>query len=58
MKALTANLSASKHKLKFAIIDYNKLQSYGETREVLDLEPLYKKWESLVFLLKRLMDII
>ena len=36
-----AALSASKHKLNnlIAIIDYNKLQSYGETREVLDLEP-------------------
>lgn len=46
-----AALSASKHKLNnlIAIIDYNKLQSYGETREVLDLEPLNKKWESFGF---------
>jgi len=29
-----------------AIIDYNKLQAFGYTKEVLDLEPLSKKWES------------
>ena len=29
-----------------AIIDYNKLQSFGRTKEVLDLEPLAKKWEA------------
>ena len=28
--------------------DYNKIQSYGFTKEVLDLEPL-KKWESFNF---------
>jgi transketolase len=28
------------------IIDYNKIQSFGNVREVLDLEPLAKKWES------------
>ena len=31
------------------MIDYNKFQSYGETREVLDLEPLNKKIESFGF---------
>lgn len=38
-------LSASKHKLKnlVIILDYNKIQSYGYTNEVLDLEPLKKK---------------
>ena len=47
-----AALSASKHKLNnlIAIIDYNKLQSYGETREVLDLEPLQDKWKSFGFI--------
>ena len=29
-----------------AIIDYNKLQSFGKVREVLDLEPLASKWQS------------
>jgi transketolase len=29
-----------------AIIDYNKLQSFGYTKEVMDLEPLSAKWES------------
>ena len=46
-----AAMSASKHKLNnlIAIIDYNKLQSYGETREVLNLEPLNDKWKSFGF---------
>jgi len=29
-----------------AVVDYNKLQSYGPTAEVLDLEPLADKWRS------------
>ena len=29
-----------------AIVDYNKLQSFGRVKEVLDLEPFSKKWES------------
>ena len=39
---------ASKHKLNnfHIIIDYNKIQSYGKTKEVLDLEPLRKKLET------------
>ncbi len=28
-----------------AIIDYNKLQAFGRTNEVLNLEPLKRKWE-------------
>ena len=46
-----AALSASKHKLDnlHVIIDYNKIQSYGFTKEVLDLEPLRDKWESFNF---------
>ena len=49
-----AALSASKHSLDnlILIIDYNKLQSYGDTREVLPLEPLAKKFESFGFLTK------
>ena len=40
-----ASMIASKHKLSnyHVIIDYNKIQSYGKTQEVLPLEPLKKK---------------
>ncbi len=40
-----ASMIASKHKLSnyHLIIDYNKIQSYGKTQEVLPLEPLKKK---------------
>jgi transketolase len=46
-----AAMSASKHKLSNlnVFIDYNKLQSYGLTKEVLDLEPLADKWKSFGF---------
>jgi len=46
-----AAMTASKHRLDnlVAVIDYNKLQSYGTTAEVLDLEPLRAKWESFGF---------
>lgn len=46
-----AAMSASKHKLSnlTVIIDYNKLQSYGPTRDVLELEPLADKWRSFGF---------
>jgi len=39
---------ASKHKLNnfHVIVDYNKIQSYGKTKEVLDLEPLKNKLEN------------
>lgn len=41
-------LFASQHQLDnlVAIIDYNKLQGYGRTNEVLDLEPFVQKWQS------------
>lgn len=41
-------LFASHHKLDnlVAIIDYNKLQAFGRTNEVLNLEPLKEKWKS------------
>ncbi len=46
-----AMLSASKHKLNnlILLIDYNKLQSYGKTKEILDLEPLTEKFRSFNF---------
>jgi len=41
-----AILFASHHKLDnlVAIIDYNKWQAFGRTKEVLNLEPFKKKW--------------
>jgi len=44
-------LAASKHRLDNlkVIVDYNKIQSYGPTKEVLDLEPLRDKWKSFGF---------
>ena len=46
-----AALSASKHRLSnlLVIVDYNKLQSYGLSSEVLNLEPLTEKWHSFGF---------
>lgn len=43
-----AALFASHHRLSnlVAIIDYNKIQAMGRTREVLDIEPLKEKWQS------------
>ena len=46
-----AALCAGKHRLTHltAIIDYNKLQSAGPTREIQDLEPLADKWRAFGF---------
>lgn len=46
-----AAMSAFKHKLSnlTVFIDYNKLQSYGLTKEVLDMEPMADKWRSFGF---------
>jgi transketolase len=46
-----AAMCAGKHKLSnlVAIIDYNKIQSAGFTRDIQDLEPLADKWESFGF---------
>lgn len=46
-----AALAAAKHKLEnlVAIVDYNKLQSYGRVDEVLPLEPLADKWRAFGF---------
>ena len=43
-----AALFGPHHKLDnlVAIIDYNKLQAFGRTKEVLDLEPLAAKWQA------------
>ncbi len=43
-----AALFAPHHKLDnlVAIVDYNKIQSFGTVKEVLDLEPLGGKWQS------------
>jgi transketolase len=43
-----AALFAHHHRLDnlIAIIDYNKVQSFGFVKEVLDLEPLAEKWRS------------
>ena len=44
-------MSASKHKLNNLkiLLDYNKIQSYGPVKEVLNLEPLKDKWKSFGF---------
>jgi transketolase len=46
-----AALSAAKHKLASltAIVDYNKLQSYGPVADVMPLEPLADKWRAFGF---------
>lgn len=46
-----AALCAGKHRLSnlTAVIDYNKVQSAGPTREILDLEPLADKWRAFNF---------
>jgi transketolase len=51
-----AALSAAKHRLDnlVVILDYNKMQSYGTTSEVLDLEPFAAKWEAFGFATREL----
>lgn len=46
-----AALCAGKHQLSnlTAVIDYNKVQSAGPTREIQDLEPLADKWRAFNF---------
>ncbi len=46
-----AAMCAAKHGLSnlTAIVDYNKLQSYAQTSQVQDLEPLADKWRSFGF---------
>jgi transketolase len=47
-----AAMCAKKHRLAnlTAIIDYNKVQSAGPTREIQDLEPLAEKWRAFGFM--------
>jgi transketolase len=49
-----AAMCAGKHRLSHltAIIDYNKIQSAGPTREIQDLEPLADKWRAFGFVAK------
>ena len=49
-------LFAPHHKLDnlVAIVDYNKIQSFGRTKEVLDLEPLAAKWNSFGWAVKEI----
>ena len=46
-----AAMTAAKHRLDnlIAVIDYNKLQSYGTTQQVLDMEPMADKWRAFGF---------
>jgi transketolase len=46
-----AAMCAGKHRLSnlTAVIDYNKVQSAGPTREIQDLEPLAEKWRAFNF---------
>ena len=46
-----AILFAAHHRLSnlCVVVDYNKLQSYGTVREVMNLEPLVDKWKSFGF---------
>lgn len=46
-----AAMTASKHRLDnlTAVVDYNKLQSFGPTHEVLNMEPLVDKWRAFGF---------
>ena len=46
-----AALSASKHQLNnlIVIIDYNKMQSAGPVKNILNMEPLKSKWSSFGF---------
>lgn len=46
-----AALYASKHKLSrlLVLVDYNKMQCFGNTCEVLELEPFADKWRSFGF---------
>lgn len=46
-----AAMTAAKHRLDnlTAIVDYNKLQSYGRVDEILPLEPLGDKWRAFGF---------
>ncbi|MBF0444444.1 MAG: transketolase [Magnetococcales bacterium] len=46
-----AAMTAAKHSLDnlIAVVDYNKLQSYGPTKQVMDMEPMVDKWQAFGF---------
>ncbi len=46
-----AAMTAAKHRLDnlVAVIDYNKLQSYGPTAQVMEMEPMADKWRAFGF---------
>ena len=49
-------LFASHNKLKnlIVIIDYNKIQSFGKIKDILNLEPLEEKWKSFKWFTQRI----
>jgi len=49
-----AAMTASKHRLNrlTVMVDYNKMQCYGSTSKVMDLEPFADKWRSFGFNVK------
>lgn len=51
-----AILFAGHHKLDnlVAIVDYNKIQSLGHTKQVIDLDPLGEKWHSFNWAIKEI----
>ena len=51
-----AAMFAAQHRLDnlVAIVDYNKLQAFGNTEEVLDLKPLKAKWQSFRWAVKEI----
>ena len=51
-----AAMAAANHRLDSlsVFVDYNKLQSYGATSEVCDLEPLADKWRSFGFAVREI----
>lgn len=51
-----AAMGAAKHGLDrlVVLVDYNKLQSYGDTQYVAGLEPLADKWESFGFTVREI----
>ena len=51
-----AVLFAPHHRLDnlVAIVDYNKIQSFGTTKEVLDLDPLAGKWQAFGWAVKEI----
>jgi transketolase len=51
-----AVLFAPHHRLDnlIAIVDYNKIQSFGKVKEVLDLEPLAEKWRAFGWAVKEI----